>query len=203
MPARAKPAISPGELLPEAKAQIERGGTGPSYRVVRSGRMALTRDQERRFLLALDGLSVGRWSVSLEGGGAAVEFVYLTHPDLVDVNIAATPEWEGVDVLPIDYQFHGEGYDERNHSCDREVQAPWSGNIAADTKLWRQHVLEFIRCASLPGGPLHGVDHGLGVSGGPTEDWEAGAKARRDAIFRHMLGLDENPQTIKARLLAW
>jgi hypothetical protein len=156
--------------------------------------MALTREQERYFLRYLDGETIGRWVASLEGGGAAGEFIYLFHPDLADANIAATPEWEGTDQLQIDYQYHGDDYDPSHHKCNRTLSVPWSGHPVSDGKRWRAAVLDFIACASRPGGPLHGLDHGLPrrMRLGPQE-WDAGAKARRDAIFRHMLGLDDNP----------
>lgn len=155
--------------------------------------MALSNRQQSRLLDALDGERVGNWVASREGGGHAGWFIYLQHPDVEGTLIAATPDWDGSDILPIQLiQVADSGIDDA--SCNLTVPVPWTGRVDSDRKRWHYEVAKFVRCIGAPGGPFPSIDHGLPKSMQPTRgDWDAGAKARQAEIFRHMLGLDDNP----------
>lgn len=157
--------------------------------------MALSTRQVSDLLDVLGGERVGNWVASREGGGHAGWFIYLQHPDVQGALIAATPDWDGTDILPIELQYHGPGSQPGNwDSCNQTVPVPWTGRIDSDRKRWHYEVAKFIRCLGAPGGPLPSVDHGLPKSMQPTSgEWDAGAKARQAKIFRHILGLDDNP----------
>lgn len=157
--------------------------------------MALTDRETDRFVQALNGLKFGPWEAYVEDGGHAGEFVMVNHPGLGEnVTIAATPNWDATDVLAIEYQDHGPGaYRRQDYQCNRVVPVAWSGSLGRDKKLWIKHVSDFLRCVTAAGAPLSHIDAFPASMREPVVDWDAGAKARQAEIFRHMLGLDDNP----------